>query len=430
MTDRIDDFDDDDDVISIDVGAGQSRRSIMKQLGAAGLAGGLTALAGCSGLRDSSTPTPGDGSSDGGDSESTPPSSGGGGGQSGEKESIAFERVDLVPPPTAENIDNSNPIDPQRRMVLVNQNGENQFWVPCIAGLHDALKKMGWKGQMLAPNGYDETKQIEILNTTIDKLESGRDAIGSTIMGAQAYQDPVKKALDNDIMFYQWNTTVPKWTPDYMRENIGRVIPYVGQRAFRSGWAVAHTADEFAQEKFSDDKTLKVLPTLSVPGHPALENRIRGVRAFFESRDRYEVMETLDIGLDIAEGTTKIQNRYSAEPYHVLCGCGFWGPTAAASLIENEGLQGEFVTGGFDLVESILNGIENGKIDFTVGQDPYSQGFMPVILNWAYYNRGVMPKDYVTGAELVTQDNLEFGRQRSGDWPALLEYQRQNYDVN
>lgn len=415
MTDRIDDFDDDDSVISIELGV--SRRKLMKQLSAAGLVGGL---AGCSSLRSEDSTSEESGSSSNSGSASAT--------QSNAKQAPEFKRVDLVPPPSADQIDNSNPSDPQRRMVLVNQNGENQFWVPCTNGLNDALNKLGWKGQMLAPNGYDETKQVEILNTTIDTLESGRDIIGSTIMGPEAYAKPVKKALDNDIMFFQWNTTHPDWTPEEMRKRFGRVIPYVGQRAYRSGWAVGKTAQEKAVEVFGEGAELTVLPTLSVPGHPALENRIRGVRDSFEGMDNVTVLETLDITTDIAKGTTRIKDKYNAQEFNVLCGCGFWGPTGASKLVQNEGLKGEFVAGGFDLVESVISGIQNGTINFTIGQDPYSQGYMPVMLAYAYMDRGVMPKDYVTGAEVIDQENIDFAAKRSGDWPALREWQKENYN--
>lgn len=418
MTDRIDEFDDDEDVVSFDLGV--SRRNLMKQLGAAGLVG---SLAGCSSLRASDTETPAEETSSNDDQSSD---DGGGGGPQAPK----FKRVELVPPPSADQIDNSNPDDGERRMVLVNQNGENQFWVPCINGLNDALNKLGWKGKMLAPSGYDETKQVEILNTTIDSLQSGRDVIGSTIMGPEAYKKPVKKALDNDIMFFQWNTTHPDWTPQEMRDSFGRVIPYVGQRAYRSGWAVGTTALEKAAEVHGEDAELTMLPTLSVPGHPALENRIRGVKDAFKAADNVTILDTLDISTDIAKGTTRIQNKYNAQEFNVLCGCGFWGPTGAAKLVENEGLKGEFVAGGFDLVESVISGIQNGTINFTIGQDPYSQGYMPVMLAYAYMDRGVMPKDYVTGAEVIDESNIDFAAKRSGAWPDLREWQKQNYDNN
>ncbi|WP_459193002.1 substrate-binding domain-containing protein [Halosimplex sp. J119] len=424
MTDRIVDYEDDDDVVSIELGV--SRRKLLKQLGTAGLIGGAGGVAGCSDLRSSGTDPGGTGGGTDGGTANVQPTDSDGGGQAPN-----FKRVELVPPPSAESIDNSSPSDPERRMVLVNQNGENQFWVPCINGLNDALNKLGWRGQMLAPNGYDETKQVEILNTTIDTLESNRDVIGSTIMGPEAYKAPVNKALENDIMFFQWNTTHPDWTPQVMRGEFGRVLPYVGQRSYRSGYAVGVTALEKANDTFSSDTELTMLPTLAVPGHPALEGRIRGVRDAFSNADRsVTIQETLDIGQDISEATSRIQDRYNTSEFNVLCGCGFWGPTASASLVENEGLEGELVNGGFDLVESVISGVRNGTISFTVGQDPYSQGYMPVMLAYAYMDRGVMPKDYVTGAEIIDESNIEFAAQRSGDWPDLRDWQEQNYGNN
>jgi ABC-type sugar transport system substrate-binding protein len=284
---------------------------------------------------------------------------------------------------------------------------------------------------MLAPNGYGGTRQVEILNTTIDTLESGRDVIGSTIMGSEAYADPVNKALDNDIMFFQWNTTTLDWTPEEMRSRFGRTLPYVGQRAYPAGAAVGVTALEKADELIPDQE-LVVQPTLAVPGHPALENRTRGIRAAFEQSDRdVTLLDTLDIGQDISEATSRITDAYNAnDGLNVVVGSGFWGPNAASSLIDNEGLQGEFVNGGFDLVESTIDAIRNGTVTFTVGQDPYSQGYVPVQLAFEYMDRGIPPKNYITGVEVIDESSIDFADQRSSAWPDLVNWQEQNYNVN
>lgn len=414
MADPTSDFDDEDDVVSIELGV--SRRRLMQQLSAAGLAGGLAGLAGCSALQsdDGSTPTPTDG--------------GGGGGGGGSGDIPPFTRVPLIPPPGADQMDLSNPTDESRRMDFVTHNGTNQFFTPVIAGMNDALNKLGWEGSFTGPEGNDQQQQVEILATKASSLEGGRDLLATTVLDESSYVDPIIDAIENDIVVAQYNTTVNAWDFDFMMEEFGRPLPYVGQQAFPAGNAVGITAYEKAQEILGSDTELVVLPCIAVPGHPALQARTDGFVNSIGAQDNVTMLDQLDVSTDVSQATTRVSDAYSANnDINVILGSGFWGPAAAASLVDNEGLQGEMIVGGFDLPSSTLQGIENGNVTFTVGQDPYSQGFMPVMLGYEYVERGIPMKDYITGVSIIDESNIEFATQRSGSWADLVDYQEANY---
>jgi ABC-type sugar transport system substrate-binding protein len=314
-------------------------------------------------------------------------------------------------------------------MDFVTHNGTNQFFTPVIAGMNDALNKMGWSGSFTGPEGNDQARQVEILNTKVDSLESGRDLLGTTVLDESSYAAPIRSAIENEITVVQYNTTVDAWDFQFMMEEFDRVLPYVGQQAFPAGNAVGITAYEKAQEMFGSDTELTVLPCIAVPGHPALQARTDGFVNSIGAQDNVEMLEQLNVSTDVAQATTRVQDAYSANnDINVILGSGFWGPAAAAQLVENEGLQGEMVVGGFDLPESTLQGIRNGNVTFTVGQDPYSQGFQPVMLGWEYVERGIPMKDYITGVSIVDESNIEFASQRSGSWDELVDWQNQNYD--
>ncbi|WP_379690135.1 substrate-binding domain-containing protein [Halomicroarcula sp. GCM10025817] len=418
--DRLD-YSDDDGAVSIELGV--SRRKLMKQLSAVGLAGGLTSFAGCSSLRsddatETEQSTPAD---DGGSSDSS--------GQGGNDSEIPpFTRVPLVPPPTRDSLDLSEPQDPERHMAFVVHNGTNQFFTPVIAGMNDALNKLGWTGEFVGPNGNNQSKQVEIMNTKISSLEANHDLLGTTVLDASSYAAPVKRAMDKGVTVVQYNTTVNDWDFDFMMEEFGNVLPYVGQNQFPAGNAVGITAYEKAQEKLGSDTQLTVLPCIGVPGHPALQARTDGIVNAIGAQDNVEVLEQLNVSTDVSQATTRVNDAYQANnDINVILGSGFWGPAAAAKLVENEGLQDEIIVGGFDLPESTLNGIQNGTVTFTVGQDPYSQGFQPVMLGYEYVDRGIPMKDYITGVEIVDESNVEFAVQRSGSWPDLRSWQKNNY---
>ena len=64
--------------------------------------------------------------------------------------------------------------------------------------------------------------------------------------------------------------------------------------------------------------------------------------------------------------------------------------------------------GGFDLLPATLDAINRGDLDFTIDQQPYLQGFLPVLqLFLDRYSSGlVAPADTNTGLNFVTRANV------------------------
>ncbi len=405
-----------DGLVSIELGV--SRRKLMKQLSAVGLAGGATALAGCSSLRSD-----GNSSEDGGDGQ---PDSDGGSGGGGDDALPTALRVPLVPPPTADSMDLSNPTHEQREMVFVTHVVDS-FMTGIIVGMNDGLNNLGWTGEFVGPSSHDPAQQMETFNTTVSRLRNGRDAIATSILDKNQYTGPIKNAIDNDIPVASFNTSVYSGQYSEMMDTFGTVVPYVGQKFVPAGVAVGLTGYEIASEKKGGDKIV-ALPTTSAPGHPALSARAEGIRRALEAQDNVEVLDTLNVSGDQAKAINRVSTKYSANPdINLILGTALQGAIAGGRLVENEGLQGEMTVGGFDLPEPTLEGIRKGTIDFTAGQDPYSQGNMPVQMMWQYMERGIPMKDFNTGISIIDESNVDFASRRSGSWPDLQQWQEQNY---
>lgn len=407
-----------DGVISIDLGV--SRRTLMKQLGAAGLAGGL---AGCSGLRSSDQTTAQDtqNTASGGDQSS---GDGGGGGDDALPSAL---RVPLVPPPTADSMDLSDPTHEEREMVFVTHVVDT-FMTGIIVGMNDALNNVGWTGEFVGPSSHNPAQQIEILNTTVSRLRNGRDAVATSILDKNQYTGPVQNAIDNNLPVASYNTSVYSGEYSEMMDTFGTVIPYVGQKFVEAGVAVGLTGYERAKEKVGSDAEIVAQPTTSAPDHPALSARAQGIRMALEAQDDTRVLDTLNVSGDTSQAINRVDTKYSSNPdINLILGTALQGAIAGGRLVENQGLQDSMTVGGFDLPEPTLNGIRNGTIDFTAGQDPYSQGNMPVNMMWNYMERGIPMKDFNTGISVIDQSNIEFAARRSGSWGDLQSWQQQNY---
>jgi simple sugar transport system substrate-binding protein len=64
--------------------------------------------------------------------------------------------------------------------------------------------------------------------------------------------------------------------------------------------------------------------------------------------------------------------------------------------------------GGYDLLTPTLQAIHDREVDFTIDQQPYLQGFLPVLQLFLYrYSSGlVAPADTNTGLNFVTRANV------------------------
>jgi len=59
-----------------------------------------------------------------------------------------------------------------------------------------------------------------------------------------------------------------------------------------------------------------------------------------------------------------------------------------------------------------MNGIKDGSIDYTIGQNPYAQGWVAAALLAEQIDPGYPSFAYDTGAEVVTSANIDLVMKR------------------
>src|SRR5439155_20027354 len=83
---------------------------------------------------------------------------------------------------------------------------------------------------------------------------------------------------------------------------------------------------------------------------------------------------------------------------------------AVGQVVKKYGLRskGLKVAGGFDLVPETLASIKSGDLDYTIDQQPYLQGFLPVLALYFFKLSGglLFPCQTNTGLLFVTKDNV------------------------
>lgn len=389
------------DRVNIEVGKGVSRRKVLQQMTAAGAIGGL---AGCSALQRNQDG--GNGGSDG-DSGSSGSMDGGSGGQAPD-----YQLVELVPPPDPLTFDQE---PPERRITMVTHDASTSFFDPTIAGLHDATRQLGWRGNFTGPSsGFDPQEQISILESAVD---SGADVIATTITDPSSYDNVINRALENDIPVVLYNTNA--LTREQMRNKYGRALAYTGQDQVAAGYVCGLSL----LDKLPDDAST-VTVGMSDPGHSALSARADGTEMAIKQNSDLEITERLNYTGDSNEGISRIENHLVSNDIDGIAGMDAF-TWFIGNALDNQGMAGDVVGGGFDLTSETLKHINNDTLKYTLGQDPYNQGYIPTMQMFAYMDRGMPAKDYATGAEVIDSEIIDFAMERSGAWGTLLQWQGQ-----
>lgn len=384
--------------ISIELGKGISRRDVMRQLGGASAVGATAGLAGCADLVFQDDEEDGSASGGGGDDDADAPD---------------YQLIDLIEPPTDLDYESEWP---EREVSMVTHDAATSFFDPTIAGLHDAANQLGWSANFTGPTGGEDIEeQVTILESTVD---ADPDVIITTILDENAYDAVIQDALDEDIVVLTYNTNA--LSTQQMTDRFGRRLSYTGQDNYAAGYVCGLAAAERLE---SEDGQVTI--GTCCPAHSALNDRADGIAAALEAETDVET-EVLDITDDSNEGITRIED-HIASTDDLL---GIVGTDAytwfIAEAFESQGVEDELLGGGFDLEEPTMEAIRDGTMDYTIGQDPYSQGFLPTMLAWLHMERGIPPKDYMTGAEVIDQENIDFALERD-DWSTLLDWQDENY---
>ena len=149
---------------------------------------------------------------------------------------------------------------------------------------------------------------------------------------------------------------------------------------------------------------------VNAPGQNFSEQRAAGVVNFLEAfkaehPDRQISWERIDSATDLAVAAERVGAYLNANPdTTVYFDTGFWGAGVARALRDQGVEPGKILIGGFDLVPEVLREMENGYVQVQVDQQPYMQGFMPVMQVYLASKFGLAPSDIDTGQGIVRAD--------------------------
>ena len=287
----------------------------------------------------------------------------------------------------------------KRKVIFVNHDN-NPFFVPVRNGLERFAALVGWETQFTGPPVGDTVATAELQRQAV---AAKPDALASTPIDTTSFDENIQEAQRQGIFVILFNTESEGY------KELG--VAYVGQIPEPAAETGGYQAAKFSQE-ITGKTEGKIIMGIIQPGHSALEARHRGYRTGI---DRYNqengttyTAEPLETSTDAAKSIAAQQAKYAAEADQIV---GFahadFGQQFTAQFIRDNGLQGKFSNGGFDLLPDVLTGIKDGTIQWAVGQAPFQQGWVTSALIHQKLEAGYDPSDYIIGADLVTSENID-----------------------
>jgi simple sugar transport system substrate-binding protein len=221
---------------------------------------------------------------------------------------------------------------------------------------------------------------------------AGPDGIIVTIADFDVLSGPIKDAVDQGIPVI----TINSGTQEQSAE-LGAMM-HVGQPEFDAGHAAGLRAKEAGATSF--------LCVNHYITNPASVERCQG---FADALGVELGSQMIDSGLDPSEVQNKVAAYLTTNPDTsaiLTLGPNSAHPTIRA--VQDAGLEGEIFFATFDLSAEISQAIKDDIIDFAIDQQPFLQGYLPVVLLTNYARYGVMPGNNInSGPGFITKDNIE-----------------------
>lgn len=288
------------------------------------------------------------------------------------------------------------PSTPPWKFAFVNHVTTNPFFVPTQYGLADAAALLGipkpsWTGSATS----NVPQMVSATNAAISAKASG---IAVAVISATAFTTPVANAMNGGIPVVSYNADGNTGDPGTNR------LAYIGQDLFVSGQALGQ---KIAAAMPSGGEAVGFIAT---PGTANIQPRIDGAKQALAASGKNIKFTSVASGAELPQENTTINSYVLAHKSSLkgIFAVDAGSTQTVGAIVAKYSLQSQVASGGFDLTPQTLSAIKSGSLGFTIDQQPYLQGFLPVIYLYMFNLSGglVNPPETNTGLTFVTKANV------------------------
>ncbi|MGH0348864.1 sugar ABC transporter substrate-binding protein [Sinorhizobium meliloti] len=273
----------------------------------------------------------------------------------------------------------------ERFVMITHTQGTDPFWPIVEKAGKEAASAVGAEFEYkFAPSGdmADMAKLVESATATQP------DGIVVSLPDADALGGAIKAAVASGIPVITINSGLDS------SEKVGAIM-HVGQPESLAG--------EAAGRRAKAEGVKKALCLNQEAFNTALVDRCEG---YFKSLG--QDLNMIDVSNDVAQIKTRTAAALEADPdIDALLATGPHVCEAAAAAVEEVGAKVHLSC--FDLSARVIDLVKAGNVKYTIDQQPYLQGYMPVVLLHLYRSyAGLLPgADLPSGPGFVDATNVD-----------------------
>ena len=276
------------------------------------------------------------------------------------------------------------------KFVFVNHVTTNPFFTPTQYGAADACKLLGCSYQWTGSESSNVNQMVNALNSAVT---SGADGIAVALIDLHAFNAPIEAAIKAGIPVLAYNADAPG----------NARLAYVGQDLKLAG-------EKMGERIVSSVGSGDVALFIATPGSANLQPRIEGAEKAIKASGKGITAHTVATGAAVPGELSTIEAYYvghkNTKGMYAVDG----GSTESlAKVVQKLGLAAKGVkSGGFDLTENTQKLLSEGNLEFTIDQQPYLQGFLPVFELFMYKVSGTLTGLFEanTGLKFVTKETV------------------------
>ena len=285
------------------------------------------------------------------------------------------------------------------KFVFIYHSPDSDSWWNVIKNaIKNAEKDVGVTVDVRNPPTGDLADMARIVEQTV---ASKPDGMIVTIADFDVLSKPIRSAVGTGIPVITVNSGTHEQSG-----KLGAML-HIGQPEYDAGLAGGRRAK-------TDGITNFVCVNHQIQNAPLTE-RCRG---FADGLGVDLGKSMIDVGGDPAEVKNRVKAylRANKNVQAILC-LGPNGADPTIASLDEIGLAGEVYVGTFDMSGVIADGIKSGAVKWAIDQQPYLQGYLPVVLLSAYTRYGVqVPHNVNSGPGFITKDNIEKVAKLAGEY--------------
>jgi simple sugar transport system substrate-binding protein len=253
------------------------------------------------------------------------------------------------------------PPHPRWRFSFISHLTTSPLFVPLQYGIQDACALVRcdyrWTGSARGDTG-------EVVKALQSAVRSKADAIALPMIDREALKRPVDDALKAGIPVVAYHADA---------QAASRTLPFVGQDSYGAGVAVGR---RIAKLVSSGDVTLLVAGR----GVPPVEGRLQGALAGLRKAAPGVHAKVVSTTRDPYEVAARVERQLSESKLRGLFALEFDSSEGVQRAADKHDLRAKGVrAGGYGVLPTTLDLIRGGKLDFTLDEQPYLQGFVPAV---------------------------------------------------